>query len=496
MRKRPEVAARAGAPRGAFTRTLAPTPAWTYDIQGAAVPTIVIWTLLISLIVPQNFNYAALVALNVVSTADQSITNKIVMIALLLASCILIARRPLLWRQVVARINPFYLLFIALAALSATWSVDQGVTVTRVFRLLVIFLCFTAFTLTGWRTNRFQSVVRTLLGTILVGSLIFAVAFPHYGVQAFFDYSSVLQGSSMPHSFSLAPDIRPVLRGLTFGKNQMGQLASLGVLFWFHAWLGKEVKPLWIYLCGGSALVCLYWSHSSTSLLATAFALPFMLMLRHWPKWLRRYMPYILSAFSLLLLGYSLVVLQLVPQLDFLLSPIAKLTGKDLTFSNRTAIWQILNVHIGLHPILGTGYSAYWVDEPGSPSQEMKRLLFFYPGEAHNGYLDVINDLGMVGGLCLLGFLFTYLRQSIKIMAFDRHLGSLYLALLFHQFWSSLSESHWFSWGSVSFTIMTLAVCTSARTLLQHRFDLGLAQSPRPAASTEGQLAYDRRLKT
>jgi exopolysaccharide production protein ExoQ len=475
MRKFAKFATHSNASRSAYTPT--PAPAWTYDTKSSTAPAIIVCALFLFLILPANLNYGDLVTQGGVSESDQGFTSKIVLIALFLSSSILVARRPKLWVELLGTINPFYLLFIGLAALSVTWSIDTAATVPHVFRLIVAFLCFTAFTLTGWRTNRFQSLVRSLLGAVLVGSLIFALAFPHYGVQDFLDYTSALHTSFAPRRYSLAPDVRQVLRGLTYGKNQMGQLASLGVVFWFHAWLGKETKLLSVLVCGGAALVCLYWAHSSTSLIAAAFAVSFMLMLRHWPQWLRRYTPYILTTFTLLTLAYSLVVLKLIPQLDFLLSPITAITGKDLTFSSRTAIWQILNTHIAQHPILGTGYSAYWNDEPGSPSQEMKRLLFFYPGEAHNGYLEVINDLGIIGGGCLLGYLFTYLRQSIRILKFDRHQGSLYLTLLFHQFCSSLSESHWFSWGSVSFSVMSLAVCTSARTLLQHRFELKAGQS-------------------
>jgi O-antigen ligase len=135
------------------------------------------------------------------------------------------------------------------------------------------------------------------------------------------------------------------------------------------------------------------------------------------------------------------------------------------------------------HPLIGTGYAGYWVDDPGSASMAFQTLLAFWPGESHNGYLDVLNDLGMIGGVCLLGFLFSYLRQAIKILAFDRHQGSLYVVLLFHQFWSCLSESHWFQASSVPFTVITFAVCCSARTLVQHRFEMQASQ-PRARALT------------
>jgi exopolysaccharide production protein ExoQ len=475
MRRPSPIAAQAYAPRGAF----APAPTWAYDTRGTAAATVLVWTQLLLLILPPNLNYGALlITQGTTSDQQQTITSKVIVIGLFVCSCILIARRSKLWAAVVRSLNPFYTLLIALAAVSVVWSTDPSLTMPHVFRLMVALLCFTAFTLTGWRNDRFQTVVRSLLGVFLVGSLIFAVLFPHYGVQQFLDYAAVLHSSIVPKSYSLSPDVRAVLRGLTFGKNQMGQLASLGVVFWFHAWLGKESKTLMVAICGAAALICLYWSHSSTSLIAAVFAVPFMLMLRHWPRWLRRYMPYILTAFTLLILGYSLVVLKLIPQLDFLLTPITAITGKDLTFSSRTLIWQVINAHIAQHPILGTGYSAYWSDKLDSPSQEMQRILFFNPGEAHNGYLDVINDLGLIGGLCLLGYLFSFLRQSLKIMTFDRHQGSLYLTLLFHQIFSSLSESHWFGFASAPFMIMSLATCTTARTLLQHRFELKAARSP------------------
>jgi len=418
------------------------------------------------MILPPNLDYGALLTN---ASSEQNVPTRITLIAVILGSCYLIARRPALWLAELRALNPFYPLFLALATLSVTWSIDQGSTLHNLFKLAVVFLCFTAFTLYGWQTHQFQRVMRVLFGTVLVGSVIFAVAFPHYGVQQFEDYAPAETGRGLDYG---TLTLRPVLRGLTYGKNQMGQLAGFGLIFWFHAWLGKEAKTLWVIVCVGAALICLYWAHSSTSVLAAAFSVPMLLMLRHWPKWLRRYMRYILVLFTLLILGYSLVVLRLIPQLDFLLTPITALTGKDLTFSNRTAIWKIVIGQVVQHPLLGAGYSGYWVEDPSSPSVEFTRRLGFWPGESHNGYLEVLNDLGVIGCVCLLGYLFAYVRQAIRIIEFDRHEGSLYFVLLFHQFWSCLSESHWFTASSVSFTVITLAVCCSARTLLQHRFEL------------------------
>src|SRR6185437_9073354 len=182
---------------------------------------------------------------------------------------------------------------------------------------------------------------------------------------------------------------------------------------------------------------------------------------------LRRYMPYVVGLFALVIGAYALAVLNLIPGSDTLLKPVTLLTGKTLTFSNRTAIWAVLEAHIRLHPWLGTGYGAYWYDSPDSPSQEMVRVLYFYPTEGHNGYLDVINDTGYVGFCLLIAYFISYFRQSLHLMRHDRYQAGLYLTLIFTAFLSDLSESHWFNVLQIGFLLMTLATAALARSYLQ-----------------------------
>jgi exopolysaccharide production protein ExoQ len=193
-------------------------------------------------------------------------------------------------------------------------------------------------------------------------------------------------------------------------------------------------------------------------------------MLQRLPPAMKRYLPYLLGIFVVALLLYSLAMLRLVPSLEFLLKPVAMVTGKDQTFSNRTAIWQVINDHIALRPLLGNGYGAYWTGkDPTTASYDMVRRLYFYPSEGHNGYLDIINDLGAVGGLCLVGYILIYLRQGLQIFAKLRAEGALYLVLLFNQLIANLTESRWFNVLTIEFVIMTMVTFAMARTLLQLR---------------------------
>jgi hypothetical protein len=93
----------------------------------------------------------------------------------------------------------------------------------------------------------------------------------------------------------------------------------------------------------------------------------------------------------------------------------------------------------------------------------------FYPGSAHNGYLEVVNDLGWAGLACLIGYLLGHVRQSLCLFKVAPQQGLLYLAIFFQQLITNIAESHWFSVLSVDFVFMTLASAALARGLLETR---------------------------
>ena len=298
-------------------------------------------------------------------------------------------------RALIRRLNLFFLAFLVLAISSVLWSADPGATLARYVSYSATVLASFAFCLSGWHRQRLQNVVRPLLTLLLFGSLIYILMDPKEALD--FDGAGY--------------------HGLSGQKNPFGELCAFGTLFWMHGWIAGEVK-LWKAI-GGAALgwTCLWLSKSATSLLATVFASCLLLMLLRSSPSIRRYTPYLVTVFGCLVVAYALAILQLVPGLaTILLGPITAITGKDMTFSNRSMIWDIIKEHAQLHPLLGTGYGAYWTGAvPSSPSYVFLSRMYFWPSEAHNGYLDVVNDLGFVGLICLLGYLLIYVRQSLHL---------------------------------------------------------------------------------
>jgi exopolysaccharide production protein ExoQ len=448
--------------RQAQTRRAQPRPAQTRGPRGSVPTTLMVWVLIIYLVVPPQYLLGQAEVTTDSSMGEGNPVARAIKIALLLVSAGII-----LWKSRVAilemkTLNRFFVMFLILVPMSVVWSIDPSATSARFVSILSTVMVCLAFTLVGWHRTRFQEVVRPLVVVLLVGSVLWGLAYPEYAIE-------VGEGT-----------LKNSWRGLTSQKNQFGMLSSFGVILWLHAWLNKETK--WFLALPFIVLSfwCVLLSRSSTSLLATTLSCVFMLFLMKAPTSLRRYMPYLVSAFAIIVVVYALAVLNIVPGLSLLLRPIAELSGKDMTFSNRAVIWDIIKEHIQLAPLLGSGYGAYWTGPvPSSPSYSFLARMYFYPSESHNGYLEIVNDLGFVGLICLLGYLVSWIRQSLELMRFDRGQGMLFLALFFQQAITNLSESTWLAINSAfALAVVTLATFAMARSLLEQRLSGAVAPGP------------------
>jgi exopolysaccharide production protein ExoQ len=382
----------------------------------------------------------------------------------------------LIWRHAFAvllarEVNKFFIAFMALVLLSTTWSIEPAITMTRFLGLLTICLVCGACVMVGWYDRRFQEILRSFLTALMVGSLIFGLIAPDLAKE---------------HGTGIS--LAGAWCGLTSQKNELGHAASIAVFLWVHGLLTKEVKFRYFALGFSASAACLILSHSSTSIFSAMFSSVLLLLLLRGKKGKRRYMTFIIALFATMILLYSLAVLNIIPGLDFLLQPVIAVTGKDATFSGRTEIWAVIREHISQRPALGTGYGAYWIGPlPRSPSSVfISRKSAFYPTESHNGYLEIINDLGYVGLLCLLGFLLVFLRQSLALLKIDYKQATLYLALLFGELINNLTESDWFGSGGVAMPIVALATLALARALLEQRWRTQSLQDPLPSAPLGG----------
>jgi len=451
------------------------------DDRGQWLTAVMVAVLVVLMTVPEGFVYADLE--NARAPASGSAVSRLLWLSMLGIGALMLLRRArfawLLLVQSSGALPGLLLAFFALVAISVNWSIEPTVTLRRLVRVLTIGLVTLVPVLIGWHLARFQSLLRPVITALLLASIVFALGWPQLGVHGV--ESGKLVGA---------------WRGLSTHKNALGDIACIGLILWAHAWLARETSTARALLGGGVALTCLLLSRSSTSLLATGLALIGLLLLLRTPAMLQRWMPQLTIAFVIGLVVYSLALLDLVPGLDLLLTPVNMLTGKDSTFTGRSEIWTLITEHVAVQPWLGSGYGAYWNGPlPGTPSYTFIERMAFYPGSAHNGYLEILNDLGTVGLVLLLAYLLCFLRQSLALLAVDRRQGALYLVLFVQQAVTNLSESRWLNALNVDFVIMSLATFGLARSLLDVRLAARSATPPQPGPMPMARLAGDRALR-
>ena len=117
---------------------------------------------------------------------------------------------------------------------------------------------------------------------------------------------------------------------------------------------------------------------------------------------------------------------------------LAKAVGKDPTLTDRTGIWAFL---LGMHtnPLIGTGYQSFWLGP---------RLDYFWHAsgfghinEAHNGFIEVYLELGVIGVVLLIGFLIASYRTMYKRFVSSPSAGILGLAVWLVLIFYNVSEA-------------------------------------------------------
>ena len=94
-----------------------------------------------------------------------------------------------------------------------------------------------------------------------------------------------------------------------------------------------------------------------------------------------------------------------------LYSHFAAFFGRDLTLSGRTAIWAQVARFIARRPLIGYGYDAFWRGFTG-PSLQIDSAVHFVVEHAHNGFLEILLELGVLG---LALFLLSWTRAVARL---------------------------------------------------------------------------------
>jgi exopolysaccharide production protein ExoQ len=269
-------------------------------------------------------------------------------------------------------------------------------------------------------------------GTILVLTLLFAVAIPKFGIMG-----GVHAGA---------------WRGIYVHKNVFGKVMVLSaMIFWLQATNAKQKRWLpWIGL--GLSVCYLLLAKSTTSLinLITLFTLITIYQTFRW-----RYHLMIPAVITIVTVGGSLSL--------WMTSNAATLLGafnKDTTLTGRANMWPYIWDMVEKQPWLGYGYSGFWQGWD-SPAAYVWTAVQWRPPNAHNGLLDMLLELGILGvSLFLLGFWTTLIRGLAWLRLSKSSEGFWPLLYLTYMVLANLGESSLMERNDI-FWVLYVAVALS-----------------------------------
>lgn len=279
--------------------------------------------------------------------------------------------------------------FAVFAVASSAWSSNPELTLRRGVALcgaVVLAVFFSG--VVGYKRSMW--LVTLFMAAAVIGSLLVAVMSPEFGVH---------QTGQHVGRWS----------GLYIHKNLLGRetalaagmfvLAAMNSRSWFGrlAWTVVLVVSAVVLFKAGSA------TGAATALLVAATAVV-MRFTRHRP--LLRFSTAIAILTGLISLALVAVA---VP------NALTNLLGRDLTLTGRTDLWVLILNAIANKPVLGHGYGAFWASAEGA---QVSADLGWRVTHAHNGWLAIGLDLGIVGLVLVLVLLVGLLYRASRLTRF------------------------------------------------------------------------------
>lgn len=256
----------------------------------------------------------------------------------------------------------------------SSWSLAKGITTLQT-------VYFGLYMASRFTLKQQLQMLGWALGIIAVFSLLFTFAFHGAAVEA---------GANAG-----------AWRGPFVQKNVLARIVVLGAIVFLLLALDSRRHRYWLWGGFGLCVLLILLTGSKTALLLfllIVLLLPLYKALR-WRD--TKVIPLIIT---LILVAGSLAVLVTGNWENILLG-----MGRDPTLSGRTDLWELAIELISERPALGYGYQGFW--QTGGGAEIIWKAEGYKPPHAHNGFVNITLDLGLIGlFLFLLTIAVTYFR--------------------------------------------------------------------------------------
>ena len=334
--------------------------------------------------------------------------DRTIFLLLTVAAIAILVSRSFQWGNFVVQ-NSALAFFLAFALLSVAWSDFPLPTFKKWFRDMGVYMAVLVVLSDPRPLEAVRTVLRRVCYLLVPLSILLIKYYPYLG-KSF----SAWGGQEYT--------------GVSTSKNMLGAVCLVSGIFFFwdtvtrwHQRRDKLVRRVILVNIAfiGMILWLLNLSQSNTSTICLAIGCVMIAAAncnfgRRHPNWVKALAPVSFLVYLILTLGFGMG------------GQLSQAVGRSADMSDRTHIWEVL-LSVPINPVLGTGYQSFWL----GPRAEWvwARLGGDNVLEAHNGYLQIYLELGLIGLFLLCMFLIATYRKIGKRLQPLTPLGSLGLGL-------------------------------------------------------------------
>ncbi len=324
--------------------------------------------------------------------------------ALVVGSIVLMVRirPPLLWRRLPVTLA----LFMLLATLSIAWSDYPGASALGVFLQwsTTVVSLFLALCLEWPQLLRALShAFRWILALSLLFEFVVAAFVRHPVLPFWTDYGS----GKVPQAFYWSRGLLfhgGQIQGIQGNSNLLAMVALLALVVFGIQFADGVVRRgpgiAWLVVAGATLVL----TRSATVIIAGAFTLV-VLLFALWMRRVRpdRRRPVYLTMIAAVVLGTATIWA--------FSGQLIKLFGKSEDLTGRLDIWHAVTTLASQRPVFGWGWVSYWAPwvEPFKTLAVRKGVRYL---QAHNAWLDVWLQLGVIGLVIFILLVATTLKRS------------------------------------------------------------------------------------
>ncbi|GMU95619.1 O-antigen ligase family protein [Ignavibacterium album] len=338
----------------------------------------------------------------------------------------------------------YILLFLLWCGITIIFAIDPFVSFKRYFQYILTSLVFISFYLNIKDEQSLIKILKYLFSLYVILTLIVCLIIPEAKDPSFNSW-----------------------RGFHATKNNLGQYAGISIIFFSYLHLINKTKLEKIYNLFFLVLsfLLLIGSFSMTNIVLITLFIAFFIVINS----KKIFEPLRLSQkfFFLMVVFFVLMFLSIILVNPELFSLFFEITGKDPTLTGRTEIWALVLSQSINDLITGVGFQSFWI-----PEKLSKIILFQYwmPNQSHNGYVDMILEIGIVG-LLLFIFLVYSIFKGMNFRSSGLWISIIIFVLLLNFSESTLIRPHHFTNVMFYCAFWTLSFRKYHRNFT--RYDLG-----------------------